>query len=419
MEQSIFKLRYRGLALMILCPLILVVSLSCYDGLCPAIQAQPPAEITSSQTEKTDNLPKIKQVVFFQEENTSRYWIRQAQVVSTDGKFRLSNIKTLFSDLWQEVPNYSVSPNRMHLLVTRYVPTGANIDQDLNNLLLVSLPTGKIKTLRGDGSGYHMLGWSSDSQLISYISYEGVIPYIGVSPPRMLYISAVDGKWRRKLQAKVTDAVWIPERKSIVYTSYEKPGLVVYSSDGKKAVLSKDEGGGSLMLSGDGRKLLWSDGPKLRLFEIPKDSSKLLDPNAWKIAVEFGLDPNRSATVIGLSYDGTMVALRGPDIQTPVPGDGIHSSTRLAVLNLITKKSVVYSLVGNVYRLGWSQDGRYLFGGYFQPSKNGESADMAAIQVDPSSVNHTGTINWDNPQPITPQILLEMPLQTKSITWRE
>lgn len=222
------------------------------------------------------------------------------------------------------------------------------------------------------------------------------------------------------MQEEVTDAVWIPGGKVIVYTSYEKPGLVVYSSDGKKAVLSKDGGGGSLMLSGDGRKLLWSDGPKLlRLFEVPRDSSKLLDPKAWKTVAELNLDPNRPTVAVGLSHDGTMVALRGPDVQTAIPGDGIQSSTRLAVLNLVTKRSVVYSLVGNMYRLGWSQDGRYLIGDYFQPSKNGESADLAVIQVDPSSISHTGTIKWDKPQPVTAQILLEMPIKTRAITWRE
>lgn len=442
MEYNVFKRRHHWSALVVLGTLILVAFIACFDRLSSRVQAQPTDTGAISQEGTTDKLPVIKEVVFYQQEDTSRYWIKQAQVVSTDGRFILKDTKILFTDIWQEWREYAISPDRTRLLVTR--ETGSSASRQESNLLVVSLPTGKTKTLRGDGAGYAMLGWSSDSKLISYVS-PIILPYplaLSLEPPRFqlisyvsnqstspsyreppdrfLYISAADGKWRRKVQAEVSNAVWIPGRRVIVYTSYEKPKLVVYSSDGKKAVLPKDKGGGQLLISGDGRKLLSSDGPKLlRLFEIPQDSSKLLDAKAWKTIAEFDLDPNRPTVAIGLSHDGKMVALRGPDIQTPIPGDGIQGSTRLAVLNFVTKKSVVYSLAGNLYRLGWSQDGRYLIGGYFQPSKNGESADLAAIRIDPSSITHTGPIDWDNPQAVTPKMLLEMPVQTRSITWSE
>lgn len=431
MKQNMFKPRHCRSALIVLGSLVLAVFVACLDTR------------VIGQT-LGDNLPKINQVMFIQT-NEAKYSIKQAQVISTDGSLRMADTKTLYSGYWGEgTSEYKMSPDDKQLLVSQEVPS-SDVSKEHSNLLLVPVPTDKTKTLRDDEAGYQMLGWSPDGQLISYVS-PITIPFsnaLAPTPPgfqlisyvsnksipesrqehpdRILYISSTDGKWRQKVQAKVSDAVWVPGGKVIVYTSYERPGLVVYSPDGKNAILSKDAGGGSLMLSGDGRKLLWSDGSKLlRQFEVPRDSSKLLDPKAWKTVAEFNLDPNRPNAAVGLSHDGTMVALRGPDIQTLVSGDGIQSSTRLAVLNLVTKRSVVYSLVGNMYRLGWSQDGRYLVGGYFQPSKNGESADLAVIQVDqPSSISHTGTIKWDNPQPVTPQILLEMPLQTKSITWRE
>ncbi|MDO9464986.1 MAG: hypothetical protein Q7J67_06795, partial [bacterium] len=442
MKHKFLKHRYGWPILVILGSLIFVVFMAHYSKLSSTAQVQPSSTKNIGQIE-TEKLPRIKEVVYSQQDDTLRLWIKQASVIPAKSGFRMENVKTLYSGFWSEgTTEYSISPDKIFLLVSQ--ETRGNVDRKYSNLLLVSLPSGKVKTLRGDGAGYSMLGWSSDSQLISYISPIFVpfsnafapmpsgfqfISYVSNKnfspnyndhpPDEFLYISAADGKWRRKVQAEVADAVWIPGRRVIVYTSYDKPGLVVYSSNGKKTVLSKGEGGGNLLLSGDGKKMLWQNRKKLRLLQIPLKSSKLLDPKAWKTVAMLYLDPNRNTVAMGLSYDGKMVVLRGPDIQTPIPGDGIKNSTRLAVLNLATRKFAVYSLPGNMSPDCWTYDEHHLVGGYSQLNKGGRSTYLAAIRIDPSSINHSGPIDWVNPQPITPQILLEMPNQTRTITWRE
>lgn len=153
------------------------------------------------------------------------------------------------------------------------------------------------------------------------------------------------------------------------------------------------------------KKLLWLDGPKLRLFEVPQEPSKLLNPKAWKISAEFDLDQRSPIQYGAISSDGTMAALGGNDL--------------LIFLNLISGKSLAYSVPESMIKLRWSQDRRYLIGSYFQPNKGGGSVDLAAIRIDPASISHSGSIDWNNPQSITPQILLDMPIQTKAIMWSE
>lgn len=425
MVDVVFKSRRFRRVLIVLLPLIFVIVVSC------STTQRQHSNTAMAKEQQNAGLPKIKWIIFTQTDNTPNYFIKKAQVSSKDGRLRIENTKILYSGYWGEgTSEYSLSPDEKRLLIAQEI--GSNdVSRQHSNLLLLSLLSGKTKTLRGDEAGYEMLQWSSDGRLISYVSpilnpvplafaptssNFQLISYISnrdnlqsyyKPPDNILYISAADGKWRRKLQPEVTDTVWIPGQRVIVYTSYKKPGLAVYSSNGKKTILSKNEGGGDLLLSGNGKKLLWLDGPKLRLFEVPQEPSKLLDPKAWKSVAAFDLDRTRFTAAGGLSRDGNMVTLLGA---------GKGGISLLAVLNMATGKSSVYSFpMGLPYR--WSQDNHYLVGAVL--CYGGRSADLAALQIDPASINHSGSIDWNNPQSITPQILLDMPIQTKAIMWSE
>lgn len=436
MIHSIFNPRYRYLTLAVLPALICVIYVSHYCQLCLPVQAQL-ADVKATSKAQEGQLPKICQVLFLvqfsQEDKTQGSWVGQAQVVPADGGFKMENVKTLVaSGWWEGIGAYSMSPDGKRLLVTRTAPDATDGEQ--RNLVLVTLPGGKTKAMRDDAAGYGMLGWSSDGQLISYVSPIPV-PYsvafspasssfqlissvshgrfvrpVDMSPTRVLYVSAPDGRWRRKLQANVADAVWIPGRRVIVYTSYNEPGLAVHSAAGKKAVLFKGEDGGDLLLSEDGRRLLWATARKLRLLQVPTNPSNLFDQGAWTVITSFDLDPAYPTQYGALSNDGTLAVLGGP-------GRGLNSL--LVVLNLITHKSLVHSYPGVMVQLGWSQDHGCVVGALFQPSKGGGSSDLAAIRVDPASITHTGPIDWHNPQSVTPRVLLEMPIQTRAITWKE
>ncbi len=303
---------------------------------------------TVSSPRSLAKAPKIAKVYFTEIDKQSRRYIKAAKLTQN----RMTEVRTLYSDVWQEVPEFSVSPSGKQLLVTRHKPTRADIDQDLNNLLLVALPTGQVKILRNDDAGYHILGWSSDSQFISYVSYEGKIPYIGAPTPRVLYVSAADGKWRKRVQAGVTDAKWLPGKQVVAYTSNEIPGLAAYCPQlGKKIILSRDAGGGSLLVSHDGKRLLWFTFPTVQLIQVPM-SSRVADEKAWKTVVKLDLSAEPSVVAGGLSSDGSMVTLIGPDKA---------SSYAVAILNLLTGKSVVYSSASGL-PYEWADDDCCLIG---------------------------------------------------------
>lgn len=405
---------------------MLVISQGCSRHRVSIPSQSPGAKAVGSG--RQGNWPRIEQVAFAVPRT---YDVQHASLIHSADGCRLGKVRSLLSSEWQGgIQDFEMSPDWDRLLVS-CSPASAG-DDNRRDLALVSLATGKTKVLRGDGEGYELLGWSSGGRLISYVSPTPVPcslardagpahyrlaaytrnaglgqPLHG--PERVLYVSASDGSWRCKLQADVEAAVWLPGREALVYASDNEPHLVVWSVRGGRTALLPDEAGaGDLWVTPDGKRLLVSRGPALTLLEAPRNPSRLLDSKAWKTVATYDVpcEPDRVPAVEGLSSDGTMTALlwTAPD--------------RFAVLNLLARKWAVYSLCRDIAWLQWSQDQRYLIA-VLRRGGIGTPFDLAAVRVDPRSINHSGPIRWASPKRISPCIFLKMPTVTGLIKWKE
>jgi hypothetical protein len=146
---------------------------------------------------------------------------------------------------------------------------------------------------------------------------------------------------------------------------------------------------------------LWIDASKLRVLHVPS-AGKILDPKAWKTVAQLELGPKPYFVLGSLSGDGTMVTLFGPN-------------AAVAVMNLTNGRSVVYSETDGTPST-WSRDGRYLIGWFY---RSGSLPGLRAIPVDISAIDHSGSIAWRSPTPVTPRMLLEIPVEVRSLSWTE